>query len=155
MTTVQSPAVDAVIAWLRDHQDVAGQVQALGDAQRNVMDLLDGLVPDGERRRQRHACTDHLWCGVRAAVAAAIHAPDPADVAAEVVIAARRRDGRAHVADVAVRVAAEAVYDASLNLPFASDHVSLRRGLAILALLNCPNPSRHPEVARAALNETS
>lgn len=144
---------DAVIVWLRHHPDVIEQVQALGEAQRGAQRVLDGLVEDGERRRQQLACCDHLWCGVRAAVAEAIDQPNPPGVAAEIVAAERERAGRAEVAGASIHAAAEYVWDASLAAPFGQDGRALRRALAILAALNCPDVGQHDAAVRPALEE--
>lgn len=138
---------DTVIAWLRNHQDVAAQAQAIGEAQRGIMRVLDDRVPAAERRRQRLACCDHLWCGVRAAVADAMDEQEPPLMAAEAVIDDRKREGRKHVADASVYAAAEAVWGLCPRGPQG------RRALAILAAVNCPDLNAHDAVARVALKE--
>lgn len=142
-----STPLDTVIAWLREHQDVAAQAEAIGEAQRGITRVLDNLVPAAARRRQQLACCDHLWCGVRAAVAEAADTPDPPVAATEVVIAARKREGRKRVAEASVYAAAEAVWGLCPHGPQG------RRALAILAAVNCPDLNAHDAVARVALRE--
>lgn len=142
-----STPLDTVIAWLREHQDVAAQAEAIGEAQRGIMRVLDDLVPASERRRQQLACCDHLWCAVRATVAEAADTPDSPSAATEVVIAARKREGRKPVAEASVYAAAEAVWGLCPHGPQG------RRALIVLAAVTCPDLDAHDAVARVALEE--
>jgi len=157
-------AVADLVDWLALHESVTNRVNIIGDALGNgvTRELEDALGSDGMDRLRR-SLFDHFWCDLIAVCACAIGRymwwhKSACEAAIHAILRSRRRDRRDQRSPIEEAVIKLAVQTAWKAIPATMPGMSLEHvddtlwAMRILAILLCPAPEQHEEVAKCCLD---
>jgi hypothetical protein len=156
-------ALADIIDWLARHPTVTDEIQAVADVLgENVVKELDKSFDSAHREQRRRALLDHFWCDLLAAFAHGLatfqHQFDrvPDHIASAIIVARRDHGARSRIDDADVKMATRYAWKLIKTIPFVStalpDVEKPLRAIRMLAVMICPAPEQHREVAKYCLH---
>jgi hypothetical protein len=156
-------AVVDIVDWLAEYPSVTDEVGAIATVLGNgVIDALDQSFDASSRDARHRDLADHFWCDLLAALAQMMHTyQQQVDQIPEhlsnAIIAARACHGhRSSIDDEVVKLAVLQSWTLIQKIPFVKAALpnvdQPLRVIRILAVLICPAPEDHQEVAQHCLH---
>jgi hypothetical protein len=152
-----------LVDWIAQHPTVTDQINAIANTlDKQVVAELDRSFDDAHRDDRRRALADHFWCDLLAALSQVLdefqkQLDKIPDRVTSAVLAARRTHGeRTPIADLTVKIAVQHAWKLIQKIPFVAAALPSveepLRAIRILAVMICPAPEDHREVAKYCLH---
>jgi hypothetical protein len=162
-TTATDSAVVDLIDWLTLHPAATDQIEAIaGVLGQQVIDELDKSFDVEHRDNRRRDLADHFWCDLLAALAAMLNEVQqrieeiPNLVTSAIIKARNQHRKRSTISEHTVKLAVHEAWTRIKELPFVAallpDVEEPLRTIRMLAVMICPAPEDHGEVAKHCLH---